>query len=92
MGDYIIVEKNGIKDEMNKTVWDAIGGDSNKDGWRRVIDTPVEVLQIKSKKVDPAPAEAEAQSPEGEVQVEAQKVETAEEPAVKSKAKSGKKK
>jgi len=46
---HILVEKNGIQDKMNKTVWEAIGGSSNKDGWKQVPLAPVEVIEMKQK-------------------------------------------
>ncbi|MES2395668.1 MAG: hypothetical protein V4549_06680 [Bacteroidota bacterium] len=69
--DTITVEKNGIQDEMNRIVWESIGADNNKDGWRRVVNEPIEVVQIKSKKAEAAKvAQAEEVSPEGEVKQE----------------------
>ena len=49
---HILVEKNGIQDEMNTSVWESIGGDSNKDGWKRVPTAPIEVLEMKRKSIE----------------------------------------
>lgn len=67
--EYIRVIKNGIEDDMNKNVWDAIGGDNNKDGWSRVHNAPPEVVEIKSKKKEVAVATPEVvDSPEGSIE------------------------
>lgn len=66
---HILVEKNGIQDKMNITVWKAIGEDSNKDGWKRVPETPIEVIAMKSK-IAEEPQVIEVKSTKSEVVVD----------------------
>lgn len=68
--ETIRVEKNGIEDDMSVIAWEMLGADNNKDGWRRVSTTPVEVIQIKSKRVEAEKMASISETPEGEVVVE----------------------
>jgi hypothetical protein len=49
---HILVEKNGIQDNMNINVWNTIGADQNKYGWKRVPQAPIEVVAMKSKSAE----------------------------------------
>ncbi len=70
---HITVEKNGIQDEMNINVWEAIGADSNKDGWKRVATAPIEVVEMKRKVAEEPEKTEEVADPVGTTELKAKK-------------------
>lgn len=49
--DFVKVQKNGIEGRLHITTWKRIGEESNKEGWVLIPNEPLEVTEIREKKM-----------------------------------------
>jgi len=49
--DFVKVQKNGVEGRLHITTWKRIGEESNKEGWVLIPAEPLEVTEIREKKM-----------------------------------------
>jgi hypothetical protein len=49
--NFVKVQKNGVEGKLHITTWERIGKENNKEGWILIPTEPLEVTQIREKKI-----------------------------------------
>lgn len=49
--NFVKVQKNGVEGKLHVTTWERIGKENNKEGWILIPSEPLEVTEIREKKI-----------------------------------------